>query len=127
MHLSARVAVRHLLMQDPAPGGHPLHVPRAKAAPVAEAVGVIDRAFQHIGDRLDPPVRMPGEAFLEILRPLVAEIVEKQEGVQFGRVLKAEGAVQFDAGTFQRGNGAAGLEGGSEGHRCLLRVALSHR
>ena len=38
----SRVALRHLLMQDAAAGGHPLHVAGAERAAVAEAVAVLD-------------------------------------------------------------------------------------
>ena len=46
VHAALRVALRHLLMHDAAPGGHPLHVAFAERAVTAEAVAVLDRAFQ---------------------------------------------------------------------------------
>ncbi len=64
VHPARRVAVRHLLVEDAAAGGHPLHVAGTERALVAQAVGVVDRAGQHVGDGLDAAVRVPGEAGL---------------------------------------------------------------
>ena len=77
-----RIALRHLLVHDAAARRHPLHVARAEAAAIAEAVAVIDRAGQDVGDRLDAAMRMPREAREVILGPLVAEIVEQQERIE---------------------------------------------
>src|SRR5262249_6196367 len=79
VHASARVALRHLLVQDAAAGGHPLHVAGAERAFVAEAVAVLDRAGQHVGDGLDAAVRVPGKSCAVVVRPVIAEIVEQQE------------------------------------------------
>ncbi len=124
MHPALVVTLRHLLVQDAAPGGHQLQRPRPQDAPVAQTVAMLDRAGQHIGDRLDPPVRVPGEPGQVIARPVAAEIVEQQERVSLGRVLAPEGAVQVNAGAFQRGLGAAGLDDGTDGHGCLVDYAL---
>ena len=90
-------------MQDAAAGGHPLHVAGAHRALVAEAVAVLDRAGEHIGDRLDAAVRMPGEAGAIVVGTVVAEIVEQQERIELAGVAEAEGAVQLDAGAFDGG------------------------
>ena len=103
-------------MQDARPGGHPLHVARAKAARVAQAVAVIDGAGEDIGDGLDAAMGVPGKAAQVILGPFVAEIVEEQKGIKLLRVMKAEGAVKMDAGPFQRRLGVAGFEYGTDGH-----------
>jgi hypothetical protein len=63
---------------------------------------------------------VPGKAAQVILGPVVAEIVEEQEGVKLLRVVKAEGAVKMDAGAFQRRLGAAGVEYGTDGHLLFL-------
>ncbi len=59
VHASVRIALRHLLVDDAAAGRHPLHVAGAERAAIAEAVAVLDRAGEHVGDRLDPAMRMP--------------------------------------------------------------------
>ena len=100
MHAALRVALRHFLMQDAAPGRHPLHVAGAEIAAIAEAVAVLDVAGQHIGDGLDAAMRMPGKAGAIFVRPVVAEIVEQQERIELGGVAEAEGAAQMHAGAF---------------------------
>ena len=92
VHAALRVTLRHLLVEDAAAGGHPLHVAGAQRAAVAEAVAVLDRAGQHVGDGLDAAVRMPREAGPVVLGPVVAEIVEQQERVELAGVAEAEGA-----------------------------------
>ena len=74
------------------------------------------RARQDIGDRLDPPVRVPGEPGHIVARAVAAEIVEQQEGVRLRRVLEPEGAVQMDARALDMGLRAAGLDHGTDGH-----------
>ena len=96
-------------MQDAGARRHPLHITSTKRADVAQGIPVLDRAFQHIGDCFDPAVRVPREPFFEILRTFVAEIVEQQEGVQLGRVLKPESTVKLHACAFHRLLGRAGL------------------
>ena len=111
-----RVALRHLLVQDAAAGGHPLHVAGAERAAVAEAVAVLDRAGQHVGDGLDAAVRMPGKAGEVVVGTVVAEIVEQQERVELAGVAEAEGAPQLDAGALDRGLGGDDALDRSDGH-----------
>jgi hypothetical protein len=70
---------------------------------VAEAVAVLDRAGQHVGDGLDAAMRMPGEARTVILRPVVPEVVEEQERIELRRVAEPERAPEPDAGAFEGG------------------------
>jgi hypothetical protein len=86
-----------------------LHGPRAQLAGVAEAVGMLHRALQHVGDRLDPPVRVPRESPAVSRRIVVAEIVEQEKRIEFAWILKAEGAVQVHARPFHGGTGGAGF------------------
>ena len=116
VHASDVVALGHFLMQDAASGRHPLHVTGTEGSPVAEAVAVIDGARQHVGDRLDSAVRMPRETGEVILRPVVAEIVEEQERVEFGRLAEAEGTVELDARAFDVRLGLGDAANGAEGH-----------
>ena len=94
VHLAFRISVGHFLMDDAAAGGHPLHIPRADRAGVAQAVTVIDIACQDIGDGLDPTVRMPGESLLEILGPVVSKVVQQKKGVELAGFTEPEGATQ---------------------------------
>ena len=90
-------------MQNTRARGHPLYVAGTERTDVSKAVAVIDRAGQHIGDRLDPPVRMPWKSAFEAGGIVVAEIVEQQEWILRLGVVKAEGAVQIDTGALFRG------------------------
>ena len=83
MHAALRVALRHFLMHDAAAGRHPLHVAGFEIAAVAQAVAVLDVARQHIGNRLDAAMRMPGKASAIVVGPVVAKIVEQQERIGF--------------------------------------------
>src|SRR3989449_6684922 len=61
----------HLLMEDPAAGGHPLHVTGSQGALVTEAVTVVHRSREDIGDGFDPAMGVPGEPGEVILGVLV--------------------------------------------------------
>ena len=90
--------------------------PATERALVAEAVLVVDRAGENIGDGLDAAVRMPGKAGAVVIGAIVAEIVEQQERIELGGIAEAEGAAQLDAGAL---NGWLGLDDafdGSNGH-----------
>ena len=76
MHPALRVTFRHLLMQDAAASGHPLNIPGGHFAFVAQAVTVLDRTGEHIGDGLDPPMRMPGKSRHVVFGIFVAEVVQ---------------------------------------------------
>src|SRR5437016_2345546 len=96
------VDFRHLLVDDPAPGCHPLDVAGADDPLVPEAVLVLHSAVQHVRDRFDPAVRMPREAshiFSRVLRP---EIVEEKKRVEARHLRGAEGPMQMHACTFDR-------------------------
>ncbi len=100
MHAALRVSLRHLLVHDAAAGRHPLDVAGAQAAPVAKTVAVIDSAGEHVRDRLDSAVRMPRKTGEIVVGPVVAKVVEQQEGIEFRRLAEAERAPQLDAGAF---------------------------
>jgi hypothetical protein len=82
------IPLGHFLVNNPAAGGHPLHVAAADQALVAQTVPVLYRPPQNIRDGLDATVRMPWEA-LQVLSGIVGpEIVEEQEGSNAGTSLK---------------------------------------
>ncbi len=60
------------------------------------------RTGQNIGDRFDPPMRVPWKAFQVILGPFISEIVKQQKRVQRLGIVKPEGAGQFDTGALKR-------------------------
>ena len=110
MHAALRITLGHLLVEDAAAGGHPLHVARAKTAAIPEAVTMVDRACQHIGDRFDAAVRMPRKPGEVVVRVVVPEIVEQQERIEFIRGAKTKRATQVHSRAFE--------------HRRRLRNAL---
>ena len=81
-------------MNDPAAGRHPLDVAGVDDAAVAHAVAMLDAPLVDAGDRLDPAVRVPGEAPQVTLRIIRMEIVEQRH------LIIAEGALQVYAGSF---------------------------
>ena len=100
MHAARGVALRHFLMQNAAAGRHPLHVAGSEIAAIAQAVAVLDAARQHVSNGLDAAMRMPRKAGPVIVRPVVAEIVEQKERIEFAGIAEAEGAIEFHAGAF---------------------------
>src|SRR5579863_3612049 len=103
MHPSGGIAFWHLLMNDAAAGGHPLHVAGADHAAVADAVAVRDRPRQHISDGFDAAMRMPGKASKIVLRNVVAEIVKQEERIEILGVAEPERPPQMHPGAFERG------------------------
>ena len=97
------IALGHLLVEDAAAGGHPLHVAGGHLALVAEAVAVLDRTGEYVGDGLDPAVRMPGKSRQVIFRILIAEIVQQQERIEILGFAEAEGALQLHASALDGG------------------------
>src|SRR5262249_10136197 len=103
VHGPALVPVGHLLVDDTAAGGHPLHIARGDHTRVAEAVAVLDRAAQHIGDGLHPAVRMPWEPMHVLVGIIGTEIVEEQERIVLRWWTEADRPMEMDACTFDSG------------------------
>ena len=82
LHDPVVVSLRHLLMDDAASRGHPLHVSRRDDALVAHAVAVLHIALEHVRYRLNAAMRVPGKPLDVLIGIGVAEIVEHQEGVE---------------------------------------------
>ena len=127
VHLAARVARGHLLVQDARAGRHPLHIPRPERAAVAEAVAMLDAAREDVGDRLDPAVGVPGEARAVVGRAVAAEIVEEQEGVHPLGVAEAEGAVEAHARPLHRRRGMGFAGDGADRHGRSPRTASGRK
>ena len=77
-----------------------MHVAGAKRAAIAQAVAVVHRPPQDIGDGLDAAVGMPGKPGPVIVGAIVAEIVQQEKRIELAGVAKAEGPTQLYAGPF---------------------------
>jgi hypothetical protein len=100
VHPTLRVTLRHLLMEDAAAGGHPLHVSRAERPAIAEAVTVIDIAAEHVRNGFYSSMRVPRESGEVVARVVVAEIVEEQERIELRRISEAKSTPEVHAGAF---------------------------
>src|SRR5213078_1000192 len=120
-HPALAVALRHLLVDDAAARRHPLHVSRRDDAAVPEAVPVLHVARQHVRDRLDAAVRVPGEPADVLGRVVRAEVVEEEERVELRHLVVAEHPLQVDAGALDgRLRLPDLLDPADVGHRRLL-------
>src|SRR3954464_13627318 len=117
MHTAALITFGHLLVENAATCGHPLHISGAHGALVAETVAVLHAAAHHVGDGLDAAVRMPGESGEIIFGVLVAKIVEQEKRVKILGAPKPERAAQSDAGAFECELGLRDRFNGTNGHR----------
>ena len=104
-------------MNNSPPRGHPLHVASTNDAAVSNAVTVLDISREHVSDRLDPAVRMPGKPRQIIRRNVVAEIVEQQERIEIGSVAKTERTPQMYPRAFECRFGFYEPVNGSDGHK----------
>jgi hypothetical protein len=95
VHPALAIALGHFLVEYSPARSHPLDVPRAHCALIAEAVGMMDGASEDIRDRLDAPVGVPRKAGKVVGWTLVPEIVEEEEGIKFSGISEAEGAAKF--------------------------------
>ncbi len=76
VHSPRRIPARHLLVNNSPPRCHPLHVPCPQLALVPQAVPMLHRPRQNIGDRLNPAMRMPRKPRQIIRRNVIPKIVE---------------------------------------------------
>jgi hypothetical protein len=80
-----------------------LDIAGGNGAVVSQAVAVLDRPRQHVGDGFDSAVRMPGKSGQVIRRILVAEIVKQQKWIEIFRFAEAKGALEFNPGALDGG------------------------
>jgi hypothetical protein len=90
MHPARLIPLRHFLVYDAAPRGHPLHVTGRDGAVVPEAVTVFHSSRQDIGDCLNPAVRVPRETSNVVLWNIIAEIIEQKERVEIRCIPETE-------------------------------------
>jgi hypothetical protein len=100
MHPTKLIAFGHFLMNDSSAGGHPLNITWAYGPVISHAIAVLDGSCQHVSDRFNPAMRVPGKTRKVIVRNIVAEIVQKKEWVEIRRVPKAESPTQVHARSF---------------------------
>jgi hypothetical protein len=82
MHAAQAVTLRHLLVKDAAARCHPLHITSCQTAAVSQAVAMVDRASQYIGDGFDAAVGVPRETFKIVAGLFVAKIIEQEKGIE---------------------------------------------
>jgi hypothetical protein len=97
----------HLLVDDPAAGGHPLYCPFAKRPAVPKTVAVIHTAGKHIGHGLYSAMRVPWETCLVVLAAITSKVVEEQKRIGGVGVAKTKRTVQVDACTLPGSRGLA--------------------
>ena len=108
----------HFAVDDAAAGSHPLHIAIAQQPFVAGRITVPHTAFEHIGDGLEPPVRMVGEAADIVAGLLGAEGIEHQEGVEPALQILRQHASQLDPGA---------IAGGEAGDQAFDQARLGQR
>src|ERR1700719_2876135 len=105
VHAAPRISLRHLLMEYAASGRHPLYVSSPEDPFVTQAVAVIHRAGQDIGDGFDAPMRVPRKPRTVVVGAIVAEIVQQQERIEIAGIAEPEGAVELHPGSLYGGGG----------------------
>ena len=87
-----------LLVEDPAARGHPLRVAIGDHAAATVGVLVLEGAVEHVGDGLEPAVRVPRRAPGRARLPLhLAHLVHVDERVEIAEVDAGEGAAHGEA------------------------------
>src|SRR5215470_1483519 len=102
VHAAGRIALRHLLVDDAAARGHPLHIAGGDGAAVAHAVTVFYGASEDVSDGLDTAMRVPGKSREIVFGDIVPEVIEEQEGIEVGGAAESECAAQVDTRAFHR-------------------------
>ena len=121
MHPAGGVALGHLLVENAAPGGHPLHAAGAEHAAIAEAVAVSDAARKHVGDRLDAAMGMPRKTRAIVAGIVAAKVVHQQERIELGRVSETERPAEPHARALQGGPGFGDRFDGTDRHGSFFR------
>src|SRR5688500_13154531 len=102
MHSAEIVALRHFLMDDAAPRGHPLNVAGSDGAAISHAVTMLDGSGEYVGDGLNSPVWVPGKASEVVLRHVIPKIVKQEEGIEVRCIAEAERTAEMYTGAFAR-------------------------
>ncbi len=114
----------HFLVDDAAPGGHPLHAALLEIAFVTQVITVLHVPFHQVGDGLEATVRMGREAGHVVVRIVGGERVQHQERIQPHRRVVAQRALQAHAGAIGCIQGTERIEYATLFHGCLLLAVL---
>jgi hypothetical protein len=107
IHAPVRVTLGHLLVENAAPGGHPLHISCGDGPVIAHTIAVRHFSAKYIRDRFDTAMKVPGKPGYVLTWVIVAKVVKQQEWVEGAWIAKAKGSLQMNACTF---NGGLALE-----------------
>src|SRR5947199_9483196 len=108
------ITLGHLLVQNAAASGHPLHVTGIHLALVAKAVTMLDGAGENVGDCLDPAMWMPRKSSEIVFWIVVAKVIQQQKRIELLRFSETEGALQLNASALDGGLCLDNLLYGSE-------------
>ena len=89
-------------MNDTPTGCHPLDAATPEVARVAQMIFVAEMAVQHIGNGLEPTVRVRRETGDVVVGVVSRKVIEHQERIEARLRRLAETASQLDAGTVAR-------------------------
>jgi hypothetical protein len=103
------ITLRHLLMDDAASRGHPLHVTRADDASVPKAVSMFYLALEDIGNRLDASMGMPRKSLEVVIGIVRPKIVEKEERVKLRHLGVTKRPFQTDPCSLDGGSAFPGF------------------
>jgi hypothetical protein len=120
MHAPPRIALRHLLMENSTSRRHPLNIARSKLAAVPQAIAMLDRSGEDVGDGFDAAMWMPGKAGKVVFGTIVPKVIQQEERIEVSGFAEAEGAVQLDSRPFSRGLGLSDALHRANGHGRLL-------
>src|SRR5207302_541512 len=114
VHAALGITLGHLLMQDAAAGGHPLHVTGGHLTLIAKAVTVLDGASENVSDCLDPAMWMPRKSGEVVFWIVVAKVIQQQKRIELLRFAEPKSALQLDASALDGGLGLDNLPYWSE-------------
>jgi len=80
------IEIIYVLVDDPAPGGHPLNIPGADHSFVSDAVAMFYVTLQDIGDCLYPAMGVPRETFQVMVRIVRTEIIKHKKRIEQKKV-----------------------------------------
>ncbi len=115
--------LRRLLdVQDPGAGGHPLRVAVRDEPAAAVRVLVLERAVDHVGDRLETTMWVPGRALRLTGRVLdLAHLVEVHERIEIFERDAGEGAADREPLPFEPVRGVGDAAHGADARYGRIR------
>ncbi|CAM5215920.1 hypothetical protein CDEF62S_01597 [Castellaniella defragrans] len=99
----AVLLLRHLFVDDAAPGRHPLYAARLEIALVAQVIAMAHVAVDDVGDRLEAPMGVRRKTRDVVLRIVGRKRIQHQKRVHADLRLIAQGPQKAHAGAILRG------------------------